>query len=187
MKLSTTVVDSLVFIVPVGMLNLTVLRSLMHSGSAAVGCRSRWFLLLRSEPKAVAPHGDSLTSSSMEPPLAVIWYFGLYFVVSLLSLHGRSWNLPLYNFAPCLCWSCLVCCCPCCHSPAMPGGPSTHSPDLTKLQTSAAWWGGVLFWFVSKLYAAYNVTFSSAVFPMHLYPRMMQNSDPLIVSLLPDF
>lgn len=65
--------------------------------------------------------------------------------------------------------------------------PALTLPDPIKLQTSAAWWGGVLFWFVSKLYVAYNVTLSSAVFPMYLYPMMMENSHPLIVTLLPDF
>lgn len=44
--------------------------------------------------------------------------------------------------------------------------PALTLPDLTKLQTPATWWGGVLFWFVSKLYVAYNVTLPSAVFPI---------------------
>lgn len=100
---------------------------LVHSGSAAVGCRSRWFLLLRSKPKAVAPHAVSLTSRSMEPPLAVTRYFGLCFIVRLLRLHGRFWNLLLYNLDLCLYWSCLVCCWQRCHSLAVPSGPSTHS------------------------------------------------------------
>lgn len=54
-------------------------------------------------------------------------------------------------------------------------------------QASAAWWGGVLFWFISKWYVASDVTSSSVVFPVHLYPRMMQNTDPVVVSLLTDF
>lgn len=64
---------------------------------------------------------------------------------------------------------------------------SQHSLFLIWLsQASAAWRGRVLFWFISRWYIAYDVTLSSVVFPMHLYPRMMQNTDPVIVSLLPD-
>lgn len=102
--------------------------SVMVTDARGIGsCSSRWFLLLCTEPKAVAPHAGSLTSSSMEQPVTVIWYFGLSFVVCLLSLSGRSWNLPLINLAACLLLILLVCCCQPCCSLAMHGGSSTQS------------------------------------------------------------
>lgn len=55
--------------------------------------------------------------------------------------------------------------------------PALNLLDLTKLQTSAAWWDGVSFWLVFKCYVACNVTLLLAVFSLNLYPRMMPTRD----------
>lgn len=184
MKLSTTVVDSLVVFVPVGMLKLPVLWSLMCSDS--VGCRSRWFLLLRTEPKAAAPCAGCLPSSSVEQPLSVLWYFGSLCHSLLAHSMWRSWNLPLYNLVPCLCCSGSLCCWQHCHGLAVPAGPSdrpswpNQAPELCCLVRCS-------FDLFLNSYVPCNITSSSAVFLMYLYPRMMQNSNSQIVSLLPDF
>lgn len=64
--------------------------------------------------------------------------------------------------------------------------PAIALPDLTKLQSLCCLVRCSFDLFLNS-YIPCNVTSSSAVFPMYLYPRMLQNSNSLIVSLLPDF
>lgn len=98
----------------------------------------------------------------------------------------RSWNLPLYNLALCLCFSGSLCCWQRCRGLAMPAAPSARpswshqAPELCCLVRCS-------FALFLNSYVPCNVTSSAAVFPVYWYPRMMQNSNPQIVSLLPDF
>lgn len=88
----------------------------------------------------------------------------------LKSPPNQSCGVPFADLAQCAAVS-IVVVWPCMMVPAL------TLFDLTKLQTSAAWWGGVLFWLVSKCYVVYNVTLLLAVFTLNLYPTMMPTSD----------
>lgn len=87
-------------------------------------CRlgTRWFLQLRTQPKALALCAAFLSRSSVEQPSALISYFGLCAVFRLFSLQARSWNPS----SICL-WSFIAQCCQCSHSLSVPGSPNTCS------------------------------------------------------------